>query len=170
LLTGWAAASSLLQGPHWLGYFHELAGGPRHGEAHLLHSNLDWGQDLVALNLWMQQHPEARPLRMAYCGLYDPHDWGLDCVPAPFGPVWTGAPLTREFVPGWYALSVSYLRGSNWMLTTPAVYEGFRELPAEAECGSSIRVYHIDTSQAARLTTQARAAPPAPARADRGEP
>lgn len=43
------AASSLSVYPHQLAYFNELAGGPKSGYKHLLHSNLEWGQDLLFL-------------------------------------------------------------------------------------------------------------------------
>jgi len=41
-------ASSLRVYPHQLAYFNELAGGPENGWRHLLGSNFDWGQDLLA--------------------------------------------------------------------------------------------------------------------------
>ena len=46
--------STLRAFPHELAYFNELAGGPQHGEKHLLGSNLDWGQDLLLVRSWMQ--------------------------------------------------------------------------------------------------------------------
>jgi hypothetical protein len=42
----WSFTSSLWIYPHSLSYFNELIGGPRHGQEHLLGSNVDWGQDL----------------------------------------------------------------------------------------------------------------------------
>jgi len=45
----WSIVSSLLVYPHSMSYFNELAGGPKNGPAHLLHSNVDWGQDLLFL-------------------------------------------------------------------------------------------------------------------------
>ncbi len=41
--------STLSVYPHQLAYFNELAGGPENGHRHLLHSNLDWGQDWILL-------------------------------------------------------------------------------------------------------------------------
>lgn len=55
----WSAASSLTAYPQCLGYFNELAGGPRGGHAYLIHSNIDWGQDLLNLKSWMKDHREA---------------------------------------------------------------------------------------------------------------
>ena len=36
------------------------------GPAHLLDSNIDWGQDLLYLKDWLDKHPQARPLGLAY--------------------------------------------------------------------------------------------------------
>ncbi len=38
--------------PHQLAYFNELSGGPGQGYRHLVHSNLDWGQDLLLVRKW----------------------------------------------------------------------------------------------------------------------
>ncbi|MGE0377967.1 MAG: hypothetical protein AB7I48_15265 [Planctomycetaceae bacterium] len=43
------AASTLRVYPHQLAYFNELAGGPDNGYRHLLGTNLELGQDLLAL-------------------------------------------------------------------------------------------------------------------------
>jgi hypothetical protein len=45
--------STLLVYPHELAYFNEAAGGPAAGHRHLLHSNLDWGQDLLLTVQWL---------------------------------------------------------------------------------------------------------------------
>ena len=42
--------------PHDLAYFNELAGGPANGFKELADSNLDWGQDLKNLKLWLVAH------------------------------------------------------------------------------------------------------------------
>jgi hypothetical protein len=61
----WSIASSLGVYPHSLSYFNELVGGPANGHAHLLDSNIDWGQDLLLLKEWLDAHPEASPLGLA---------------------------------------------------------------------------------------------------------
>ena len=42
--------------PHHIQFFHALAGGTRNGHRLLLHSNLDWGQDLH----WVHRHCKKR--------------------------------------------------------------------------------------------------------------
>jgi hypothetical protein len=61
-LIALSAASAWTSYPHWLGYFNELAGGPRRGWWHLEDSNVDWGQDLIFLREWMDANPAARPI------------------------------------------------------------------------------------------------------------
>jgi hypothetical protein len=67
LLVGGAlaytVASSLFVYPHSLAYFNEAAGGPANGHKHLLHSSLDWGQDLTYLKEWYEENLyRPRPL------------------------------------------------------------------------------------------------------------
>jgi hypothetical protein len=50
----WFAAESLAIWPHYLAYFNQLAGGPKHGYRHLVDSSLDWGQDLKGLGRWLK--------------------------------------------------------------------------------------------------------------------
>ena len=104
--------------PHSLSYFNELAGDPTGGHAHLIHSNIDWGQDLLYLKRWLDGHPEARPLYVAYCGTVDPHYLGIDYQLPPVADPGAAVP---HLEPGWYAVSVNFLRGSpfscpEWVL------------------------------------------------------
>ena len=46
--------------PHQIAYFNELSGGPVNGYQRMAHSNVDWGQDLLLVREWMQQHRIAR--------------------------------------------------------------------------------------------------------------
>jgi hypothetical protein len=64
LLVALCAASAYSTFPHWLGYFNELAGGVRAGWWHLEDSNVDWGQDLMFLNEWIDTHPSVRPIHV----------------------------------------------------------------------------------------------------------
>lgn len=47
--------STLSVYPHQLAYFNEVAGGPKNGYKHLLHSNLDWGQDIFLVREWVDE-------------------------------------------------------------------------------------------------------------------
>jgi hypothetical protein len=114
----WALASSLAIHPHYLSYFNELAGGPDNGHEHLLDSNIDWGQDLLYLKDWLDQHPDVRPLGLAYYNMIDPRIVGIDYHLPPFGPSRHSPVDAAEAErlgpqPGYHAVSVNYVRGST---------------------------------------------------------
>ncbi|MBI3924523.1 MAG: hypothetical protein HY319_03200 [Armatimonadetes bacterium] len=148
--------------PQELAYFNELVGGPENGHLHLLESNLDWGQDLLRLRKWLDEHPEARPLRMAYHNLVDPSVYGIEYAPAPFGP----CPGTRGMPPeslgprpGWFAISANLVMGSYfytpdgcWGLrpTVRGAFTYFQEFDPVARPGWGLFVYHITPEQADR--------------------
>jgi hypothetical protein len=58
--------------PQYLAYFNELAGGPANGFKELVDSNLDWGQDLKNLKLWLDAHDIKDPICLFYFGTADP--------------------------------------------------------------------------------------------------
>ena len=156
-------ASSLAVYPHTMSYFHELAGGPTNGAAHLADSNVDWGQDLLLLKAWQDRHPEAGPMRVA---VYHPF---LDqlCELAgirtegwpPSGPPPAPAPRRRsdeEYgpIPGWYAVGVTlphYDSMPERAKDTIGLYPYlgyFAYFEPVARIGYSINIYHITSAQA----------------------
>jgi hypothetical protein len=52
VLAAWAAWAAASITPDHLAYFHELVGGPGRGDAVLIDSNLDWGQDEGRFRAW----------------------------------------------------------------------------------------------------------------------
>ncbi len=142
-LLGWTVCSSLLEYPHSLAYFNEAAGGPQHGHEHLLDSNLDWGQDLPALKVWLDGHPEASPIHLAYFGRCDPRLLGIEFRP----PAVDGNPEV-----GYYAVSVHLVCGGSfaipdgqggWRVVPPHGYEYFRRLRPIGRAGRTIWIYSI---------------------------
>jgi hypothetical protein len=170
-LVSWVVGSSLVTYPHSLSYFNEASGGPENGPAHLVDSNLDWGQDLLFLKDWLEEHPQARPLGLAYFGAADPRSVGIDFRL----PAWGPGGLTPEEAtsspgpgphPDYYAVSVNYVRGMSfpapdgrggWRLVPFHAYEYFRHFRPVARAGYSILIYHITPAEAnavrQRLTT-----------------
>lgn len=130
----WATASSLWVYPHSLSYFNELAGGPTAGHAHLVNSNIDWGQDLLYLKQWLDEHPEARPFHLEYFGFFDPKNAGIPYLKVPDEPA-----------VGWYAISV------NWLRDRSGKYAGFLRLKPVAMAGYSIYIYHLSAAEADEL-------------------
>jgi hypothetical protein len=88
LLSGRAravAASTLLAGcllsfglttPRYLSYFNVFAGGVRGGRHYLVDSNIDWGQDLPALKVWVDAR-DVKSVDLAYFGTADPKAYGI---------------------------------------------------------------------------------------------
>jgi len=137
--------------PHYLSYFNELAGGPDHGWHHLLESNIDWGQDLFFLRDWLHDHPEARPLRLAYYGGTDPHLLGIQY----------DLPPNEEDTPqsGWFAVSVNFIGGAgftgydgegNPTSFRPGAFQYFQHFTPVAKAGYSIFIYHVTSEEVNR--------------------
>ncbi|HVC94755.1 MAG TPA: hypothetical protein VND64_13735 [Pirellulales bacterium] len=152
-----SVASSLWFYPHSMSYFNELAGGPRGGHAHLIDANIDWGQDLLYLKCWLDDHSEARPLRLAYFGLVDPGLAGIEFALPPKGPL-VGEGLkarsTRpaNLPPGWYAVSVNFLHGyahrvpnghGGNAFAEQGCFTYFLEMEPVARAGYSIYIFHL---------------------------
>jgi len=156
------AAASLWVYPHSLSYFNVAAGGPTNGSAHMLDSNVDWGQDLIHLKEWVDAHPEARPLGLAYYGRFSPTALGLECALPPPLPT-NRAAFQRELLgplPGWYAVSVNLLRGQTATLQTgdgeivtasDGEFEYFRRFTPVGRAGYSIYIYHFDRDECNRV-------------------
>lgn len=150
-------ASSLRVYPHSMAYFNALGGGPTRGHAHLLMSNIDYGEDLFELQRWVDEHPEARPLFLAYFGSVDPRLAGIEFALPP-----RDAPQ-----PGYYAISVNFLRGlkyeapdgkGGFQVIGDQYYEAlFRRLKPIAMAGYSIYIYHLTPDEAARIVSGRRA-------------
>lgn len=150
-LVGLSAVSSLSQYPHSLSYFNEFAGGPQHGGDHLIDSNLDWGQDLDRLRSWMAQQDLQEPINLYYYSHLNPEDLGMEYRVPTESPV-PGGPLMLGVQPGWYAISVSLLRGyphgtsdgQHGFLVFPEFAGSWlRRLHPVVRIGRSIEVYQV---------------------------
>lgn len=144
--------SSMWNYPHSLAYFNEVAGGSRNGHKHMLHSALDWGQDLIFLQDWLERHPDVQLDGLAYHGGFDPEDIGLD-IPGPPEGVNSErldqSALKTEAVgplPGSYALSAMSVYG--WQERYDYFGQFFEPI---AYAGYSIYIYHITLEDANRV-------------------
>lgn len=144
----WYAGSSLAVAPHWLSYFNEPAGGPESGWRHLSDSALDWGQGLVDLRWWLDRHPEAKPLRLAYIGNFDPRLAGIEFELPPAEPR-----------PGWHAVSAVFLADGRKAVgadgkprvVSPGAYAYFRHLGPVYRAADVLYVYHVTPEEAERV-------------------
>jgi 4-amino-4-deoxy-L-arabinose transferase-like glycosyltransferase len=127
----WSFGSSLAVYPHSLSYFNELTGGPDNGHRYLLDSNIDWGQDLLYLKEWVEKHPEAEGIGLAYYNFINYRVCGAEFaeVPPDVGPY-----------PSYFAVDLHSLKAGP--------YRYFERFQPIAKAGYSIFIYHITPEQA----------------------
>jgi hypothetical protein len=161
----WSIISSLSVFPHSLSYFNELTGGPKGGPNHLVDSNVDWGQDLLFLKKWVDDHPEANPLGLVYFGYFDPRIAGIHFNLPPARPIAGDNSQTADFDtggprPGWYAISVTMLKGYKFPIPDgnggtvnvgQPYYTYFQGFEPVAMAGYSIYIYHVSLDDANRV-------------------
>ncbi len=142
--------------PHHIAYFNELAGGPDNAVHLLSDSNIDWGQDLRALKLYLDDHPEIDNLKLAYFGTFPPGKLDIK---------YTLPPPKPE--PGWYALSVNIIQGRPNPLrrqdgstdsTSIDPFTYIRFFTPLATIGKSIRVYKIEQQDIDKFSSAVRRA------------
>jgi Dolichyl-phosphate-mannose-protein mannosyltransferase len=166
-LLCWSVGSSLWYYPHSLSYFNELVGGPMGGHAHLLDSNIAWGQDLYFLKRWYDEHPDARPFHLACYSLMDPRLAGIEFSLPPVGPA-PGTPMGNAPadrlgpLSGWYAVDMNHLHGAKltamdgrgeWQSVASDGYDltYFQRFEPVAMAGYSIYIYQITPEEANRV-------------------
>lgn len=152
LALTWSVVASLFYFPHSLAYFNELVGGPKTAYRIMADANLDWGQDLIYLHEWIEDHPSAAGLELRYYGPVTPALAGLDVVaPSSRNHLQTAGdeqPATPKRKPEWMAISVTKLahqvalqRRSGNDRTSQMEYLYNRE--PDARVGFTIQLYRI---------------------------
>lgn len=146
LIAGTAIASMSIW-PNYIPHFNWLAGGQEGGWRILSDSNVDWGQDLVALREW--QIETGHELNLSYFGTAYPSTYGLRFEPMP---TWVpGAeqqlPNRQTYypvnpAPGYYAISVTNLHGAV-LEERSEYFSYFREKEPIARAGNSIFIYEV---------------------------
>jgi hypothetical protein len=104
--------------PHYLSYFNFMAGGPEEGYLRLSDSNVDWGQDLPSLALWLERHQEEiseGDLYLDYFGVDDPGRFGIKAFSLPN--------LTNRRMSG--SDPIAYRSGTYCISATALVDPGF---------------------------------------------
>ncbi|MDD5672936.1 MAG: glycosyltransferase family 39 protein [Chitinivibrionales bacterium] len=132
--------SAFLVWPNYLAYFNGASGGPLQGHKYLLDSNIDWGQDLIALREYMQAN-NIDSINLAYFGRVKPEVYGIRYRDLPAGPP----------PKGWVAISANLLWGLQYMANgkpgwwpEPEVFARYRALAPKAVPGYSIYVFKIE--------------------------
>lgn len=72
LLLTWYVFANFLIFPSYIAYFNEIIGGPVYAYKYVTDSNVDWGQDLKRLAVYIKTHPEMGKVAVDYFGGGDP--------------------------------------------------------------------------------------------------
>lgn len=141
----WLIVDVVSINPHHLAYFNQLINRERDYEV-LVDSNLDWGQDLIALRDW-QRARQLDDVNVVYYGSARPeaYDLTVNLLPSfslrDYGPEINGF-TAYALKPGWYAVSVSSLQlgllYSRWGLYAP-----FKNLQPVERVGRSFLIYQV---------------------------
>ena len=141
-LLGWYVADVVRVHPHYLTYFNQLAGGPAGGHQYAVDSNLDWGQDLKRLAMWVEEN-KVDKIHLDYFGWADQGYYLKDKL------VWINSGTyknVRDFFAqnldgGYIAVSVSFYMGSRGDSVNNYIWLDAYE--PVAKIGNSIWVWHI---------------------------
>ncbi len=123
------AVDALRCAPDYLGYFNVFVK-PENSWRLLTDSNLDWGQGLIALREYEQQHP-AETLHLAYFGSVDPKLYGIRALPL----------ASDERVGGRVIAGASCLSGQ--VLDDPAAYHWLWNYPPQRIIDHSLWLFDM---------------------------
>jgi len=140
----WLVFGTLRIYPHFLAYFNELVG-PRGGYRVLVDSNLDWGQDLPALERYVAGH-DVSSLYLSWFGESRPWQYNVPYRSIPSKPDELSDIYTRVYhpdypPPGTYAVSATNLQAL--LFEDKALFSWFLQREPVAQPGYSILVYQV---------------------------
>lgn len=143
-LLSWLAVANLAIYPHYLAYFNELVG-PRDGHRVLVDSNLDWGQDLPALERHVAEH-DVPLLYLSWFGESRPWQYDIPYRFIPSKPDELSDIFTRVYhpdypPPGTYAISATNLQAL--LFDDKDLFAFFLRRQPVAQPGYSIMIYHV---------------------------
>jgi hypothetical protein len=129
------SAESLSVYPHYLAFFNWTSGGPVNGSRYLLDSNIDWGQDLKNLAIFVEDH-HMTPLCTALFGAAPASYYGI--IARDLNQ--TGMPEGVENLPCVVAVSVNVLRG---LYNAPTKFAPLPQRRPVARVGYSVYIYDL---------------------------
>lgn len=125
--------------PSYTSYFNETIGGSQNGYKYVTDSNVDWGQDLKRLKIFVDENPDIDKIRVDYFGGGNPQYYLADKYIS-----WWDE--KRPVEAGWYAISVNSLQTSIYdkVNKTPANnYAWTEKLQPITMIGASIMIYYV---------------------------
>jgi len=144
LLIIWYVLSSILIFPYYLTYFNEFIGGPNNGYKYMVDSNLDWGQDLKGLKVYMTKN-NIENIKLSYFGAGSVEYYNIsytyllshsDFLKPPKGYI-----ETCGYTEGLLAVSATNLQGLY--LENRSCYDWLKEYEPIDKIGYSIFIYNI---------------------------
>ncbi|MCP4359059.1 MAG: phospholipid carrier-dependent glycosyltransferase [Chloroflexi bacterium] len=141
-LLAWHLTTTIQLFPHQEAFFNELARGPAFRGRVLVDSNIDWGQDLIAL-----RELPLQDMYLGYFGTAVPEAYQLQYKPIPGFLRQTAGPEINTYnpytpPPGWYALSLTSLQ-LGLLEQNIDMYAYFRDKTPIFRAGYSINVYQV---------------------------
>lgn len=140
----WQVISVGANYPYLLTYFNEFVGGPSQGYKYAVDSNLDWGQDLKRLNMWLEKN-NINKIYLNYFGGSDTTYYLGDKYIE-----WNGVNLPSKLPSGSYlAVSATLLQGGRGVpakgyTELTGYYNWLNDYKPVTVIGNSIFVYKID--------------------------
>jgi 4-amino-4-deoxy-L-arabinose transferase-like glycosyltransferase len=150
-------ASSLAAFPNFLPYANEAWGGQRNVHNLLSDANVDWGQQLLQVKQWQDNHP-TEECWFAYFARpeVDPATYGIHCHALPtIDTFWLGgSDITPPDIHGAVLISAGDLSGCEWPSAAMNPYRNFQHLEPAESIDYGVLVYRGDfsVSQAAALS------------------
>ncbi len=153
----WYVISAVGVFPHYLAYFNESIGGPRNGHKYLAESNLDWGQDLKLLKVYMEER-DVDSIKLAYFGSGDASYYGIEyeylpsvgLAPKKPGQYWwfeldTDEKKHLDAQRGLIAVSANLISRPQWIgRTFQGTYDWLEKHEPVDHVGYSILIYDIE--------------------------
>ena len=121
--------------PHYLAFFNFPSGGPARGTDYLLDSNIDWGQDLKKLKIWMDTHGNP-PVCVEYFGMGYAKHYGIPENSMP--KTWEAEKRSKLDCIG--AISATILHD---VYVKPGQFAWLRQLKPIGNVGYSIYLYDL---------------------------
>ncbi|KKQ53630.1 MAG: Glycosyl transferase family 39 [Parcubacteria group bacterium GW2011_GWD2_38_11] len=139
ILIIWIVMIPVFSYPNYVSYFNETVGGSKNGYKIVTDSNVDWGQDLGRLKIFLDQNPQIEKINVDYFGGGNPAYYLGDKYIS-------GWDSKRPIEAGWYAISVNSLQVSIYdkMNKTPENnYAWTQQYEPVDMIGNSIMIYYI---------------------------
>lgn len=123
------AADVLRYAPDYLSYFNVFVS-PSKSYKLLSDSNVDWGEGLIALRRYQQEHP-SETIHLAYFGSVAPAVYGIRAIPL----------MPGERTSGTVIVSATYLSGQT--LPDPTAYQWLLQYPTKTILNHTLHVFKV---------------------------